>query len=163
MLERHGWVVANKLIGLDATIKALNKEINKIEGVTVDGLIEAGFLIKRESLKQTPVDTGNLRGSAYVVSKNSISASGGFTGEGSGEAAQGYAAETQQSKTLAAASEKKEIPLVIVGYSARYAAIVHEALDVVFQRPGAKAKFLEDAIKANVSRIIKIIKNKVSR
>lgn len=152
-----------KIIGIDKTIKALNKQIRVIEGVTTAGLVEAGFLIKRESLKQTPVDLGNLRGSAYVVSKDSISAPGGFKGEDSGEASQGYAAATQQAKTIAAASERKGIPLVIVGFSARYAAIVHEALDVVFKRPGAKAKFLEDAIKANVSKIISILKKRVSR
>lgn len=155
--------MARKIIGIDKTIKALNKEIRKIEGVTAAGLVEAGFLIKREALKQTPVDLNNLRGSAYVVSKDSISAPGGFKGEDSGELAQDYAAVTQQAKAKARISENKGILLVLMGFSARYAPIVHEALDVVFQRPGAKAKFLEDAIKANVSRIIKIIKNRVSR
>ena len=155
--------MVKKIIGIDRTIQALNAEILDIRGDTTRGLIESGLLIKREALKQTPVDQGNLRGSAYVVSKKSISAPGGFKGDDSGELQQDYSAVTRQAKADAAANDNKGIPVVFVGFSARYAAIVHEAVGAVFQRPEAKAKFLEDAIKANVSKIIKIIKNKVSR
>jgi len=50
--------------GLAAVLSKLSKEIRKIEGRTEQGMIQAGFLIQRESQRNTPVDTGNLRGGA---------------------------------------------------------------------------------------------------
>jgi hypothetical protein len=54
------------LVGGDRVIATLNKEISQIRGATYEGLYQAGLLVKARSVVKTPVDTGNLRGSAYV-------------------------------------------------------------------------------------------------
>ena len=58
----------------------LNKEISKIENAGYDGLLDAGLYVKNKALKQTPIKTGNLRGSAYVNgTKNTRSVKIGFS------------------------------------------------------------------------------------
>ena len=52
--------------GLDEVLKNLNREIKEIEGATLSGLWDAGLQIQRVSQSRTPVDTGNLKGSAYT-------------------------------------------------------------------------------------------------
>jgi hypothetical protein len=47
-------------------LRNLNKEIRRIKGVVPAGLRLAALLVKAESQKRTPVDTGNLRGSHYT-------------------------------------------------------------------------------------------------
>lgn len=50
----------------DDVLSNLNKAILKIEGRTQSGLNRAGVLIKEDSIKKTPVDTGNLKSSHYL-------------------------------------------------------------------------------------------------
>lgn len=52
--------------GLDTVLSNLNSEIAKIEGASMDGLMEAGMKIQASSQQRAPVDTGNLKGSAYT-------------------------------------------------------------------------------------------------
>lgn len=47
-------------------LKNLNKEIRRIKGIVPSGLRIAANLIRGESMRRTPVDTGDLRGSHYV-------------------------------------------------------------------------------------------------
>lgn len=56
----------NRVEGLDAVMGELNRQIGEIKGATVSGLLEGGLLIQRRSMQKVPVDTGNLRGSAYT-------------------------------------------------------------------------------------------------
>jgi len=53
--------------GLDKVLSNLNKEIRGIEGRTRQGLLAAALKVKRDAIKLAPVDTGNLRNSAYVI------------------------------------------------------------------------------------------------
>lgn len=55
-----------KLEGMDKVLARLNKEIGGIKGRTYKGLLTAGLLVKGESMRETPRDTGHLVGSAYV-------------------------------------------------------------------------------------------------
>ena len=55
------------LEGSDQVIKNLNKEILRIKKRTIKGVMKAGTLIKNTAVTLTPLDTGNLRGSAYVA------------------------------------------------------------------------------------------------
>jgi len=55
-----------KLTGGNEVLQNLNRAIRQIEGRTRAGLLKAGLFGKAEALKQTPIDTGHLRGSAYV-------------------------------------------------------------------------------------------------
>lgn len=51
--------------GMDTVLKNLNKELKKIEGNGVQGLLESGILVRSEGQKITPMDTGNLNNSWY--------------------------------------------------------------------------------------------------
>lgn len=56
----------NRLVGTDIVLANLNREIRGIRGRTKKGVRTAALLVKRESQKLTPIDTGNLKGSAYT-------------------------------------------------------------------------------------------------
>jgi hypothetical protein len=59
-------------------VSSLNKQVNKIKQKNKTGIIKATLLVKRASLKMTPVDTGNLRGSAYSTIFKTVK---GYVGE----------------------------------------------------------------------------------
>lgn len=52
--------------GLERVIRNINAEVKKIEGRTTAGLLAAGLKVQAEAQRRTPVDTGNLRASAYT-------------------------------------------------------------------------------------------------
>ena len=54
--------------GLSQINRNLNKEIKKIKGRTKAGLWQAALMVRKQSQELTPVDTGNLRGSAFTDS-----------------------------------------------------------------------------------------------
>lgn len=54
------------LEGLDAVIANLNREVSKIKGRSLKGLIRAAIVVRRDMDKTPPlipIDIGNLRGS----------------------------------------------------------------------------------------------------
>jgi hypothetical protein len=70
-----------KLEGIDQVLFNLNKEIKKIKGRTNEGLTLAALHVKGLAQEETPIDHGNLRASAYVISpegKSAGSKGGGF-------------------------------------------------------------------------------------
>jgi len=159
-----------QLEGLEKVISNINKEISKIEGRCEAGLVSAGLFIRGESQKLTPVVTGNLRNSAYVVSKKGVEAPPKDLSSGGSQAS---LAECAVSNT----------PMVIVGYAAWYAIFVHEnpnagavnlaqkatkyrsekgSKRIVFSTVG-QWKFLEAAIKQNQKRILAIIAAKAKK
>lgn len=57
--------------GMDIVMSNLRKEIVKIKGRSMKGLIESAIIIRRDMEKtppKIPVDTGNLRGSWFTTS-----------------------------------------------------------------------------------------------
>lgn len=106
------------MIGLNTVLRNLNKAVRGIENRSQTGLLLVGQLIKRRSVQLTPVDTGNLRNSAYVT-------------------------------PMAHAVE--------IGYTASYAAYVHE-VDKAYRAPGTGWKFLERAIRENTKAILDLIR-----
>lgn len=60
--RRRGIIVS----GQEAVIANLNKEIRALDNRNRAGLAEAALIVKRESMIRTPVDTGNLKGSAFT-------------------------------------------------------------------------------------------------
>lgn len=62
-MDRHGVRVE----GLEQVQRNLNREIKQIRARTKTGIWLAGLFIKGAALPKTPVDTGNLRQSAYVT------------------------------------------------------------------------------------------------
>jgi len=51
--------------GLENVLKNLNTQILGIENRSRAGLVEAAIIVKTRSMELCPVDTGNLRASAY--------------------------------------------------------------------------------------------------
>lgn len=58
--------MAEYLEGLREVIGNLNTQVKKIKGRTIGGLLAGGLIIQGEAQRRTPVDTGNLKGSAYT-------------------------------------------------------------------------------------------------
>ena len=178
---------AVKVTGIDTILRNLNKEIKKIEGRTLGGLILAAQdPVRREAQQECPVVTGNLKASAYVVASNGKVPAGKtpeFEGKDAAEAAIQHSKE--MGKQLGIVKRRKE-PTVGIGFSALYAARVHEnpragktggispsgqkytagrtgsgrkSMRAIFSEVG-KWKFLEDPLKRNVKRILQIIARK---
>lgn len=55
-----------KVVGYEQVLRNLNREVAGIKGRTMAGLLEAGLLIQRSAQQKVPIDTGNLRASAYT-------------------------------------------------------------------------------------------------
>jgi len=149
--------------GLDRYVRRLNKEIKKIEGATLAGLISAGIIIIRSTERDspvTPVDTGNLRASRFMVTGSEVKFGSRprFKTENADRLRAEHKATTQGNMALAKMMKR---PVVILGYSAYYAAYVHEAVGVQFKRSGSGAKFFQSSIRKNTSKILEAIKKEV--
>ena len=154
--------------GLDEVLKNLNKEIGKIEGDVQKGLTLGMLVVKGKSMASTPVDTGNLKGSHYLVSRGGVmdqTAGSDFsTQDDSGK----KVAAEHSGKVDAAKSrvKRKKDPFVEIGCTAFYAEKVHEDLQASHMKSDkegnpiqvGKAKFLEDAIKENQQLILDTVR-----
>ncbi len=139
--------------GLDTVLKNLNKEIEKIEGRTVQGMHQAGRLVQREAQKITPVDTGNLKGSAYVIwggrrRKTKAISDKKFK---KGKSKSADKVMTEHSGKVGARQGANQIiqhPFAEIGFTAFYAVFVHENL----KASHVKAAFKGGATKKGVTK-----------
>lgn len=151
-----------RLKGMETVLKNLNKEIDKIEGRTLKGLIRSAILIRRDmevTPPLIPVDTGNLRASFYTITTKPIEGqvkSTSFSKDENGKLARGHAEALQNAQSVLTYFGNN--PAVAIGFSAYYAFKVHEDMMAHFMRPGSGPKFLESAIKRNEKKILNIIK-----
>lgn len=143
----------------------LSREIARIENRVQVGVTLAALQVQRVAVKQTPVDTGNLRGSSFVTARKD-----GFIGASAQRQPATFGdieAEYKQAVSDAEiqASRIPE-PAALIGYGAHYAAAVHEDMEADHskedQESGAevipgKAKFLEDALKSQTRNVLRII------
>ena len=131
--------------GLTEVLQNLNREIVRIDKATEKGLIKATIPIIAQAKIETPVDTANLIGSIYGPNTRNDAIERRITG-----------------------------PVVEIGYTGSYAPFVHEMVGANFTgprptaiskarrlggKPTAKAKFLEDPLKANKNQILETIAN----
>jgi len=61
--------MATQIRGMDNVLRNLNKEITKVEGLSMKGLIRAAIIIRRDMDKTSPlipIDEGNLRASWFT-------------------------------------------------------------------------------------------------
>lgn len=65
--------------GYDQVIANLNKEVARIEGATMEGLMEAGLKVLKVAQERTPVDTGNLKNSGFVRKQGKLGVTIGFS------------------------------------------------------------------------------------
>ena len=153
-----------KITGLQKVIVGLNKALKKVKNKTTAGMLEAAVLVKGESLRITPIDTGNLRNSAYITWGGGKVKTRGEMGGGSfdvnAEGGQKVAAE-HSGKVEARKSKRPKEPFAEVGYTAYYAVDVHEAPPNRSFKVG-QSKFLEQALRNNSRNIFKIIQRRAS-
>jgi hypothetical protein len=139
------------LIGINKVVKNLNKELSRIEVKGAAGLIKATILIRREMdtvPPKIPVDTSNLRSSWFVTSAQGIKQKPKFD-------------DTGAANSAASRAKTYRKPVVIMGFAASYAVLVHERIgaDINWNRPGSGGKFFEAALVRNKEEIIQIIQN----
>lgn len=147
--------------GVEKVMKNLNKQVMRIKKGSLTGLIEASIVIRRDmeaSAPTIPIDTGNLRASWFTVTSTGQTSNkgGSFSGDNAREM------ETQHSSVMAEAKANVSgnNPAVSMGFTANYAAAVHENTGANFNRPGSGAKFLESALMRNKKTILKTIAGK---
>jgi len=148
------------LKGLDQVFRNLNKEVAKIEGSTLKGLIRAAVIVRRSmdtTSPKIPVDKGNLRSSYFVI-----------TSDGSEQRGNAPADATQEVSRVALSTRG---PFIVMGFGANYAVYVHEMLgstgrakrglrfsrkgigSVNWNRPGSGPKFFENALDRNIEDV----------
>lgn len=159
--------------GLADALRDLNASVNKIAFRNKKGLIKSGLFVQREAQQRVPIDTGNLKASAFTVwgpSEGKTSAS--FRGKDSSKLHSRHRKLT--AKWGSAMPRGNFNPGVTVGFSAFYAWIVHEDVNAshmktVRVKVGGKkvsqfrqigeAKYLEKAVRMNKHKILQIIKS----
>ena len=160
-----------KLKGVDKFMRNLNNEIRKLEGRTLDGLIEAAIVLQREAEPGTPIDTGNLRASWFTVTTKSDKSkkvapesgkfkSKGITPEQLAQLRSDHIRVKESGQALVKAFGKSSEPLVMFGYTANYAVFVHEILDLAFQRPTAQSRWLFKAMQTAKPKMLIAIQRK---
>lgn len=151
-------------------MRNLNKEIKAIEGANTKGLIKAAKIIKRDMESTpplTPVDTGNLRSSLFIVTADKVEegSSPKFVGRTSSEKRKAAVMQGEHNSIVSTYKEqaraaKKQI--VYMGYTANYAQAVHEKSSRTnWKRRGAGAKWFQEAVSRNHNLILQTIKNNV--
>ena len=156
--------------GINAVLKKLEESISIIEERVTAGLIRGAIIIRRSMEKEsplTPVDTGNLRHSFFVLSSSEgadlskLVDGRSFKGPDAQRLASEHQNAVSQEESVLAGSDR---PTVALGYSAYYAWFVHENLVATnWQRPGSGPKFLESAIKNNEDAVLSVIAKEVSK
>jgi len=147
------------LKGLNTVLRNLNKQVKKIEGRTMKGMIRGAVIIRRGMDKtppKIPVDLGNLRASYFTVTSKGGLTEGRetFKGHDAGKMSSDHQSVIAGAKTLAASTG---CPTVVLGFSADYAIYVHEMINAQFNREGAGAKFLQAHVKSNAKAVLNVI------
>jgi hypothetical protein len=154
--------------GLDEVLRNLNKEVKGIKSRTLAGFVSAALFTKSRSQRECPVVESNLKNSAFIVASDG-SVPGGMS-----------------THLKVRADIAMDDISVAIGYSAVYAAAVHEnpragqtegmspsgkkytagltgsgkkSKRKVFSTVG-KWKFLEEPLKNNAKKILSIIAKK---
>ena len=147
--------------------RRLDRQIRKIKGRTERGVIRAAIVIIRGTEKVpplTPLRSGNLRASRFVVTSQGdteegqspvfVDSDSAEAGELSADHASMLSSTTREAKTFRG-------PTAIIGYTAFYAASVHEKVGANFRRPGAGAKWLSASMKRNRDEVLDKIEKEV--
>ena len=151
--------MALKLQGIEKVIKNLNKELDKIKGNSLKGMIRAQAVVRNSMDKEAPlipVDEGNMRASYFTVTSNNaiISESAAvFKGKDGPAIAANHRTLVDKYKQAI----QGDVPSIIFGFTANYTLIVHENIGATFKRPNAGAKFFEIAIQRNTKKMLELI------
>lgn len=153
-----------KLKGVDKFMRNFNKEIRDMRGRTLRGLIEAAIVLQRAAEPGTPIDTGNLRSSFFIVTLTGGRESQRpvFKGEEASDMKRDHEQVTAEAAALAQQLGSEKEPIVVFGYSANYAVFVHENVDASFKRPGAHARWLYAALQRKRPEMLETIREHAS-
>ena len=171
----------NKVVmsGLEKIKIQLRKESAAIKNRTMRGLIRGAILVVRDMDKtppKIPVNTGNLRGSRYIITSTGKLAMGhtpSVQGKAIKSGRSGGSVQTVSNTINPIINHTKPGSLEVeIGFTANYAVNVHEGAvgrgvksgrsggsvtTIKFKRPGAGPKFLEAALIRNRKAILDLI------
>lgn len=153
--------ISVKIQGMDKVMKNLNDQVKAMKGKTIQGLLASAAFIRRDmghTPPLVPVDTRNLDHSFFITATVPTPpeiGTGKFIGKDAARMSSDHAQAKMNGKAIAGASRN---PLVVMGFSANYAAEVHET-EKDYKRPGSGSKFFEQAINRNTKEVLKIIGN----
>jgi len=68
------------ITGTDKVLRNLNRQILGIQNRTKGGMRHAVLVVRKRSQELTPVDTGNLKASAYTEAYNTVEGAGAVIG-----------------------------------------------------------------------------------
>jgi len=132
-----------KIEGLQQAQQRLNRELAKIKVGVREGLLLVGLDCLGKSVPDAPVDKGDLRGSGYLDYGGTLIARGQKDGS-----------TVRKGRPHANCPDVAEI-----GFGTPYAVRQHEELQ--WRHPkGGKAKYLEDVVKNNTDRWVRMIYDK---
>jgi len=127
--------------GLRNVTANLNRAIRHVEGGTLKGMKRAAMFIQEQAMPITP--------HSGTTGRRKADGGRGVRGGGSNLRNSSFTAVEKQGRRIKAR----------VGYTAKYAAWVHEMPnDVNWTTPGTGNKFLEKAIRRNTREILGIIR-----
>jgi hypothetical protein len=161
--------------GLKEVVENLNREIEKIENRSLGGLIEGARIVWEDVERTeptTPVDTGNLRNSRFTVTATGVPtgmrSEGAFKDnpktklKGSQMHAEHTAAITECQGIARASEGGRRGKFLLMGYSANYAAPVHENMEArhwTRQSPAPSGpKWFEYSLKRNTGKIVEAVR-----
>ncbi|MFP4526443.1 MAG: hypothetical protein ACLFNL_08635 [Bacteroidales bacterium] len=153
-----------KIEGIDEVTNNIKKVMDaKGEKMTTSGFIKTGILLRRTMENEpplVPVDTGNLRASWFTVIKGKGEVNTGKTPLAKPQEVSPEDLQKQKNVVsfFKSVSESKKMPNMIFGFSANYAAAVHEMMGKVhWQKAGSGPKYMERHLKNKQDEIIKIL------
>lgn len=149
-----------RIEGIEEVTRAMNEQVKEMKTKSAKGLINAGIEIRHLTEKETPItplDLGNLRASFHVTtSKGQEGTRGSFKGKESSEMQSNHGRVVQQEAAKVAVAKH---PTIAVGYTANYAAYVHEMpAGTKWSRPGSGHKWFERNLKRNKNKLLSIVR-----
>lgn len=132
-------------ISVKLDMRKLNEAIKELGPETAKVFTDIVLHITGEAVRDAPIDTGDLRGSGFAEINGVTVAQG----NSSGVSAQGVANPANKYSA-------------VIGFTEPYALRQHEELE--YNHPqGGKAKYLEDAVKRNMTKSIEHIKKGIKK
>jgi hypothetical protein len=145
--------------GINDALRQLDMKAKKIKGATQTALLRVAFLIQRDAMDMTPVDTGALRASCFVIwpgqrfGGDPLPPSGKKLTTADLENIMASVAFLSNTSIEASISDH---PVAFVGYAANYAVFVHE--NIKAQHETGQAFYLEEAILKHIKTLAVIIR-----
>jgi len=152
-----------KIKGIKEVMTNLNKFLETHKQQSLKGLIECSILIRRDMSKtspKVPVDTRNLEQSWFTVTAKQSISTPAFSGPDAGIMTSYHSSALSDAKALV---KQTDNPTMIMGFSANYAAAVHEmelsknGNEIVWKKDGSGPKFFEMALKRNEKNMLQIL------